>query len=158
MLARPREPLRRVKSSIGRDLRKAQHDRRQSCEYRRDTADAGAIQQALQSTGVDFDYLLATAKIESNFNPSAQASISSAKGLYQFIDQTWLGTMKQDGHWDWAVTPTPLFAHPTEIMKSLIQPCAPRCAPSTSSPTYGQTSTSSPAKKPDRPARLGSHP
>src|SRR4029079_15506809 len=34
---------------------------------------------------------------ESNLNPSAQASTSSAKGLYQFIDQTWLGTMKQDG-------------------------------------------------------------
>ena len=29
--------------------------------------------------------------------PAAQASTSSAKGLYQFIDQTWLGTMKQDG-------------------------------------------------------------
>jgi hypothetical protein len=57
----------------------------------------GAIRQAAQSTGISFDYLLTTAKIESNFNPSAQASTSSAKGLYQFIDQTWLGTMKQDG-------------------------------------------------------------
>jgi Transglycosylase SLT domain len=58
---------------------------------------AGAIRQAAQSTGISFEYLLTTAKIESNFNPSAQASTSSAKGLYQFIDQTWLGTMKQDG-------------------------------------------------------------
>ena len=33
-------------------------------------------------------------KIESNLNPAAQASTSSAKGLYQFIEQTWLGTMK----------------------------------------------------------------
>jgi hypothetical protein len=57
----------------------------------------GAIRQAAQSTGIGFDYLLTTAKIESNLNPSAQASTSSAKGLYQFIDQTWLGTMKQDG-------------------------------------------------------------
>jgi Transglycosylase SLT domain len=57
----------------------------------------GAIRQAAQSTGTSFEYLLTTAKIESNFNPSAQASTSSAKGLYQFIDQTWLGTMKQDG-------------------------------------------------------------
>jgi hypothetical protein len=57
----------------------------------------GAIRQAAQSTGISFDYLLTTAKIESNFNPFAQASTSSAKGLYQFIDQTWLGTMKQDG-------------------------------------------------------------
>jgi hypothetical protein len=57
----------------------------------------GAIRQAAQSTGISFEYLLTTAKIESNLNPSAQASTSSAKGLYQFIDQTWLGTMKQDG-------------------------------------------------------------
>ncbi|MGB8118009.1 MAG: transglycosylase SLT domain-containing protein, partial [Pseudolabrys sp.] len=57
----------------------------------------GAIRQAAQSTGISFEYLLTTAKIESNFNPTAQASTSSAKGLYQFIDQTWLGTMKQDG-------------------------------------------------------------
>ncbi|MGB6790192.1 MAG: transglycosylase SLT domain-containing protein, partial [Pseudolabrys sp.] len=56
----------------------------------------GAIRQAAQSTGISFEYLLTTAKIESNFNPTAQASTSSAKGLYQFIDQTWLGTMKQD--------------------------------------------------------------
>ena len=57
----------------------------------------GAIRQAAQSTGISFEYLLTTAKIESNLNPSAQASTSSAKGLYQFIDQTWLGTMKQAG-------------------------------------------------------------
>jgi hypothetical protein len=57
----------------------------------------GAIRQAAQTTGISFEYLLTTAKIESNLNPSAQASTSSAKGLYQFIDQTWLGTMKQDG-------------------------------------------------------------
>ncbi len=44
-----------------------------------------------------FEYLLTTAQIESNFNPYAQASTSSANGLFQFIDQTWLGTMKQDG-------------------------------------------------------------
>jgi hypothetical protein len=56
----------------------------------------GAIRQAAHSTGISFEYLLTTAKIESNFNPSAQASTSSAKGLYQFIDQNWLGTMKQD--------------------------------------------------------------
>jgi soluble lytic murein transglycosylase-like protein len=57
----------------------------------------GAIRRAAQSTGISFEYLLTTAQIESNLNPSAQASTSSAKGLYQFIDQTWLGTMKQSG-------------------------------------------------------------
>jgi transglycosylase-like protein with SLT domain len=57
----------------------------------------GAIRQASQSTGISFQYLLTTAKIESGLNPQAQASTSSAKGLYQFIEQTWLGTMKQEG-------------------------------------------------------------
>jgi hypothetical protein len=57
----------------------------------------GAIRQAARSTGISFEYLLTTAQIESNMNPAAQASTSSAKGLYQFIEQTWLATMKDDG-------------------------------------------------------------
>jgi hypothetical protein len=57
----------------------------------------GAIKQAARSTGISFEYLLTAAKIESNLNPSAQASTSSAKGLYQFIEQTWLGTIKASG-------------------------------------------------------------
>ncbi len=58
---------------------------------------AGAIKQAASTTGTSFEYLLATAKMESDFNPSAGASTSSAHGLYQFIDQTWLGTVKEAG-------------------------------------------------------------
>src|SRR4051794_26614171 len=58
---------------------------------------SGAIKQAASSTGTSFQYLLATAKMESNFDPSAKASTSSARGLYQFIDQTWLGTVKEAG-------------------------------------------------------------
>jgi soluble lytic murein transglycosylase-like protein len=58
---------------------------------------AGAIRDAAQSTGTSFEYLLTTAQIESNLNPAAQAATSSAKGLYQFIEQTWLATMKQAG-------------------------------------------------------------
>src|SRR5450631_2141967 len=57
----------------------------------------GAVQQAAESSGISFEYLLTTAQIESNLNPGAQASTSSAKGLYQFIDQTWLGTLKNSG-------------------------------------------------------------
>ena len=57
----------------------------------------GAIQQAAAATGTSFEYLLATAKMESNFNPSAVATTSSARGLFQFIDQTWLGTVKEAG-------------------------------------------------------------
>src|SRR5581483_6381000 len=58
---------------------------------------AGAIRDAARSTGASFEYLLTTAQIESNLNPAAQATTSSAKGLYQFIDQTWLATMKNAG-------------------------------------------------------------
>jgi hypothetical protein len=58
---------------------------------------AGAIKQAASTTGTSFEYLLATAKMESDFNPKAGASTSSAHGLYQFIEQTWLGTVKEAG-------------------------------------------------------------
>lgn len=58
---------------------------------------AGAIKQASVTTGASFEYLVAAAKIESNLQPTASASTSSARGLYQFIEQTWLGTVKQAG-------------------------------------------------------------
>ena len=57
----------------------------------------GAIRQAAQATGTSFQYLLATAQVESGLNPQAGAATSSARGLFQFIDQTWLATMKQSG-------------------------------------------------------------
>src|SRR6202167_673633 len=58
---------------------------------------AGAIKQAASSSGTSFQYLLTTAKMESDFNPTAGASTSSAHGLFQFIDQTWLTTFKEAG-------------------------------------------------------------
>jgi hypothetical protein len=58
---------------------------------------AGAIKQAAASSGTSFQYLLTTAKMESDFNPTAGASTSSAHGLFQFIDQTWLTTVKEAG-------------------------------------------------------------
>ncbi|HEY3888300.1 MAG TPA: transglycosylase SLT domain-containing protein [Caulobacteraceae bacterium] len=56
-----------------------------------------AIQRASTATGVDFSFLLGTAKRESAFNPGAHAKTSSAAGLFQFVDQTWLSTLKQHG-------------------------------------------------------------
>ncbi len=56
-----------------------------------------AIRQAARAVGTSFSYLLATAKVESNFNPNAKATTSSAQGLFQFIEQTWLATLKQAG-------------------------------------------------------------
>jgi hypothetical protein len=57
----------------------------------------GAIRQAARAVGTSFAYLLATAKVESNFDPGAKAATSSAQGLFQFIEQTWLTTMKEAG-------------------------------------------------------------
>lgn len=52
------------------------------------------ITDAAKKVGVDQGLMLAMARQESSFNPSAEASTSSAKGLYQFIDSTW-GDMLQ---------------------------------------------------------------
>ena len=57
----------------------------------------GAIQKAARLTGTSFQYLLAAAKVESNLNPNAAAPTSTAGGLFQFIEQTWLGTLKEAG-------------------------------------------------------------
>jgi hypothetical protein len=56
-----------------------------------------AIASAASRTGVDFDYLMDQARIESGMRPDARATTSSATGLYQFTKQTWLGTVKQHG-------------------------------------------------------------
>lgn len=56
-----------------------------------------AIRRASNATGVDADFLIATARRESAMNPSAKARTSSAAGLFQFIEQTWLGTVKTHG-------------------------------------------------------------
>ena len=56
-----------------------------------------AIADAARQTSVDFDYLVAQAQVESSMNPNARAPTSSATGLYQFIESTWLSTMKRHG-------------------------------------------------------------
>lgn len=58
---------------------------------------AAAIGKASHRTGVDFTYLLNQARQESSFRADVRAATSSATGLYQFIDQTWLGTVKAHG-------------------------------------------------------------
>ena len=57
----------------------------------------GSIQRAAAATGVDFGYLVKTARRESSLNPRAHAPTSSAAGLFQFIEQTWLGVLKANG-------------------------------------------------------------
>jgi hypothetical protein len=56
-----------------------------------------AIYNAASATGVDFNYLFNQARVESSLNPDAKARTSSATGLYQFIEQSWLGVVAKHG-------------------------------------------------------------
>lgn len=60
-------------------------------------ATAGLLRQTASETGVDFGYLARTAARESNFDAQAEARTSSAAGMFQFIEQTWLGTVQRHG-------------------------------------------------------------
>ena len=55
------------------------------------------IRQASRESHVDFGYLMAEAQQESGFQPDAKATTSSATGLYQFTDATWLDMVRQHG-------------------------------------------------------------
>ncbi len=61
------------------------------------TAVVAALKNAAAATGSDFHYLLGTAMRESSLKANAQSSTSSAAGLFQFVDQTWLGLVKNHG-------------------------------------------------------------
>src|SRR6185437_9608133 len=88
---------------------------------------ATAIRKAADATGASFEYLLATAKMESNFNPQAAAPTSSAKGLFQFIEQTWLGTVRRRApHSAIMATPTPSPNPRRAAILSAIPPRATR--------------------------------
>jgi hypothetical protein len=56
-----------------------------------------ALEKASAATGVDFSYLLGTAMRESGLKPTAKSGQSSATGLFQFIEQTWLSLVKDYG-------------------------------------------------------------
>jgi len=58
---------------------------------------AMSIVRASAGTGVDLKLLIAVAHRESAFKPEARARTSSATGLYQFIDSTWLTAVRQFG-------------------------------------------------------------
>lgn len=56
-----------------------------------------ALQSAAEKTGIGFDYLYRVAMRESAMNPAAKATTSSAAGLFQFIERTWLAAVKKYG-------------------------------------------------------------
>lgn len=55
------------------------------------------IVRAADTTGVDAIYLMALADKESSFRADVRAPTSSAEGLYQFIDRTWLDVVRRWG-------------------------------------------------------------
>jgi len=56
-----------------------------------------AVQRGAEASGVSFELLLATAQRESSLNASARAPTSSATGLFQFIESTWLAMVQRHG-------------------------------------------------------------
>ncbi|WP_333824212.1 hypothetical protein [Pinisolibacter sp.] len=58
---------------------------------------AGAFRIASEATGASFDQLARTAARESDVRTDLGSATSSAKGLYQFVDQTWYELIKKEG-------------------------------------------------------------
>ena len=56
-----------------------------------------AIERGAEVTGVSPDYLRRTAIAESGLRPAVSAEASSARGLYQFLEGTWLATVHRYG-------------------------------------------------------------
>ena len=56
-----------------------------------------SIRDAASKTGVDFNFLVAQASVESGFRGNAHAAKSSAAGLFQFTGSTWLRMMHDHG-------------------------------------------------------------
>jgi hypothetical protein len=58
---------------------------------------ASSIARAANATGVDFSYLMNAAMRESAFKANARNPKSTASGMFQFIEQTWLAMVKRHG-------------------------------------------------------------
>jgi hypothetical protein len=55
------------------------------------------IRQASKATGVNFDFLISQASVESGLNATARNNSSTATGLYQFTKGTWLKMVETHG-------------------------------------------------------------
>ncbi len=56
-----------------------------------------ALRRAAGATGADFQVLAETARRESSYNARAKAPTSSATGMFQFIESTWLDMVRRHG-------------------------------------------------------------
>ncbi|MFC7611448.1 hypothetical protein [Teichococcus aestuarii] len=111
--------------------------------YTVDAQVTGALRNAAKATGMGFEVLAAKAAMESGFRAEAQASTSSARGLFQFIEQTWLGVVQAHGAEHGRPTRPPPSPAPAGATWSPIRRCAAaswRCAMTpTSPPAWGRS-------------------
>ncbi|MCK5658596.1 MAG: transglycosylase SLT domain-containing protein [Alphaproteobacteria bacterium] len=80
-----------------------------------------AIEKASARTGANFSFMMDKASAESSFNPSATSKSSTATGLFQFIESTWLNMVKQYG----AKHGMGKFANQIQIRNG--RPCVDNC-------------------------------
>jgi predicted nucleic acid-binding Zn-ribbon protein len=66
-------------------------------KYGLDSDVTAAIRLGSLRTGIELPYLMELAAVESSFNPRAQAGSTSAAGLYQFKEETWLEAIRRHG-------------------------------------------------------------
>jgi soluble lytic murein transglycosylase-like protein len=71
--------------------------RRDAARFGVDHGVIAAIRLSSVRTGVDFSYMMKLAAAESNFEPESESATSSATGMYQFTQGTWLNTLKKHG-------------------------------------------------------------
>lgn len=71
--------------------------RADALKFKIDSSVVAAIRLASLRTGVEFSYLMELASIESNFDSRARAKTTTASGLYQFKEESWLEAIKEYG-------------------------------------------------------------
>jgi len=91
---KPDVSMQNIETSLQRH---ADHARADARKYRVDSTVLAAIRLGNLRTGVEFPYLMELAAVESSFNPHAKAATTSAAGLYQFREDTWLESIKRHG-------------------------------------------------------------
>ncbi len=62
-----------------------------------DSSVVAAVRNASKRSGTQFELMMASASLESGFHTDAKSSMSTATGLFQFTEQTWLATLQKHG-------------------------------------------------------------
>lgn len=93
------EPGKTVSVMLDESARQAKADSETYANEHRPVtpADAFAIRHASKVVGVEYAYMMELVSAESSFITDVEASTSSATGLFQFIDNTWLLMLNEHG-------------------------------------------------------------